>query len=93
MVSASRAATAVVAIAAAAVAVCGQGRKKCVTPKRVKCDYIWPRRSGKEKERGVWGRGRGVVACLTSIKVEKLQKQVETSLQRLHDTKSIINIC
>lgn len=56
----------------------------CVTPMRQVRLYMAKKRQG----RG--GQGEG--PRLTSIKVEKVQ-QLETSLQRLHDTKSIINIC
>lgn len=69
-----------------AVAVRPRTEEMCVTPKRQVRLYMakMARKRGKggEKERG----------RLTSIKVEKLQ-QLQTSLQRLHDTKSIINIC
>lgn len=44
------------------------------------------------KKEGQGGMGEKERGRLTSIKVEKLQ-QLQTSLQRLHDTKSIINIC
>lgn len=58
----------------------------CVTPKRQVRLYMAKMRQGS------WGEGQGEGPRLTSIKVEKVQ-QLETSLQRLHDTKSIINIC